>query len=370
MNEGPWHIVAAPYLPLTRSVSAGPWTVGPLADVGGRFASCALRERTTTLLSHYADPRGEHLQRPAIAFRDGRIDGAKPDDDELRPLQRALQFATLDQHCEAERRGSRLDGWWLATADNADLFILPLHPSNDGVGVSYGGLVRRQDLGGQLGDPDLLIRAPTELHLPIAPFSLDQDVFEACYLTFAGEAAGDSELARRLGTAVDWLAKATRNTVSIDAYDRVVHIKTAFESLTGASGAIAGAQKLQRIFAGRLDGPLVSHELLWQPEERRPRSYLDTRTRTWKEAELTDLEHWHAQLTATRNLTIHHGERPDIEYREAGSRYAGHYPIVGGRLLREALRVLLEDFGFPHVWRGALARTIWKAFEAQGGAET
>ena len=75
---------------------------------------------------------------------------------------------------------------------------------------------------------------------------VDAELLEAAYQVFVGKHDDvDAALARRVGIAVDWLAKAWRNTRSVRVEDRIVLLNTGFEALIGTSTTHRSARRLQ-----------------------------------------------------------------------------------------------------------------------------
>lgn len=189
-----------------------------------------------------------------------------------------------------------------------------------------------------------------ELHLPLDGRFLP-DVAGAIYEVSVGKPdAVDAALARRISTAVRWLAKAWRNTTSLGHEDRVVMLRTAFEALTGTSEAVQAVSILEATFANLKDlGATVDNteHLLWKPDDapQRPLTYT-TKGGKKKTEVVTNLAHWFFTFGAARHQIVHEGLVPTLNYQEADSPYNGPMFYVGERLLREAIRSSLAVFGY------------------------
>jgi hypothetical protein len=218
------------------------------------------------------------------------------------------------------------------------------------------------DGGWSIGQENVVVRAPVELHMPWARY-LDGELLEAAYRIFKGEQSGDGAFARRLELAATWLAQAWRNTDSVRSVDRIVMLKTGFEALTGERTTYAAAMWLERRFSRLRAGvtDLMADHLLWSPSESQARTFVDKRGRS---RTYSDLVHWFCTFGEVRNEIIHEGSAKSLDYQAAGSAYCGNMVFVGERLLREAIRLSFEDFGYPHLWKQAAVREIAKAYAA------
>jgi hypothetical protein len=224
-------------------------------------------------------------------------------------------------------------------------------------------------VGGYQIGRDLVVRAPQELSMPFA-VNLDPEVLHASYQGFL---QGPShEIRDRLRITNRWLVKAWRNTSDLDWDDRIFMLKTAFEALTGESQAAPGAEALKWIYdefkRRRHVTSLSTRDLLWSPTERRCRirRWTDRTTGKEKEAKLTNLEHWYCAFADARNTIVHEGIIPPLVYRAKGSAYEGHFFHVGERLLRETIKVLFDEHGYPDLWRTTLSRAISRGLERLG----
>ncbi len=229
-----------------------------------------------------------------------------------------------------------------------------------------GAIVRVLTGGYRLDDPRFAVRAPLELHLPLR-MRVNAELAAAIYRVVRGDHdALDAVLARRIATAVRWLAKAWRNTPSIGADDQVVMIRTGLEALTGTSKTRNAITFVEATFdalrtRGATDARFTEH-MLWTPGEvpRRAFSYIAADGRA-KTINLTDLGHWLSTFGETRHLIVHEGAFPKLVYDEPGSRYNGPLFHTGERLLREAIKASLVTFGYEDLWQAEAFRAIKKA---------
>jgi hypothetical protein len=351
-------VILAPYLPLRHAVEVAEWWIGPIAIFPGPWADPRAEAMTRGLAAAFQDARGQPLAAPTLVVPQGDQD---PPLAAVFALQKALDLTVLDGNPPFDAPHN--SGWTTATSDNSLLIVWPIDLASGGLTLSAGLMVHAMDGGWRIGDDNVVVRAPIELHLPWDRY-LDRELLEAAYLVFSGRHTGDTAFARRLELGVTWLSQAWRNTESLRWSDRVIMLKTGFEAVSGRSSASDTAAWLEDRFnrlrtAGVTDF-LASH-LLWSPGE------TATRTWVWKRGtpqKCTDLTHWFYSFASARNEIIHEGQAASLDYQVAGSRYCGNMVFVGERLLRETVRVCLGDFGYPDLWKQAAVRALAKVFGA------
>jgi hypothetical protein len=360
-NLGPSYLILLPYLTMSQPIEFGGWWLGPLADFEGEWHSDQFRDLSTEFVAAFRDASDNPIQRPAILARsDAGVTGELPEPTDFAALQRAIHFGSLIRNPPWQPEEGN-EGFWTSTSDNSEIIAWGLDLEGRGVSVTRGSMVRVQHLGYTIG-PDLLIRAPLELHLPASrPF--DDETLKAVYEILTNEDLGDRLLAHRLGVAIDWLAHAWRNSRSITFENRVVMLKTAFDALTGSDKTHNAAMWIQGKFQALADAGVDdehSGDLLWSPldEERHERVW------NGQTVLITDLVHWFHALGATRNQIVHEGSADTLTYEMEGSAYEGPLPNVGERFLRETIQVVLRDFGFDDLWEPHSHRMIKRALEA------
>lgn len=371
------YVIVAPYLPLKKRVDFGGWIAGPPDSFAGQWKDGTFERHAKSFLSKFRDANGKEIKKPALIARtDVGLDGRLPGELELEALQLALQFGTLNAnpnwHPDA-------DGWWVATSDNSEIWAQPIDIDEGRIALERGSLVTVTSGGGKTGDPDFEIPAPRELHLPLDA-RLDGEAANAIYRVAISEHDGfNAPLGRRVSTAVRWLAKSWRNTPSLGPEDRIVMLRTAFETLTGTSHAQEAIDELEATF-GALKGLGATAEstkhLLWSPDETPHRDFKFVGkgglTKTFR---LSNLGHWFSTFGSARHLVVHEGLVPALSYNETGSRYNGPFFHIGERLLREAVSAALTRFGYTNLWQDEWGRVTEKvlarlASQEQGEGET
>jgi hypothetical protein len=357
-------LIFCPYLELSEPIDFAGWRIGPVSAFETAWPDQRFKERSITFLKHFTDANGNAIEKPSLVGRNpGGIDGQAPQNKEIEALELALDFAFIDGNPRF-KEGVNDQGWRLITTDNTELFIWPIDLETGHVTVSTGSIIRLLAGGFQIDDEDLEIRSPLELRMPGAP-SADPDVLAAVYdvcLTSC-RAPGTNPTADRMRAAIRWLAKAWKNSESIDFGDRVVFIKTGFEALTATSNSRESARRLRQLFESVPGTTAADAELLmWSPTEqpKHPHTYRGVTEH------LTDLEDWFMALASARNTIIHDGIIPSLRYQQPGSRYEGPLFHSGQFVLRVALKVSLGSVGHTDIWRAR----AWRLVKASLNANT
>lgn len=363
-------LLFCPYLPISpddEPVRFADWELGSIESFDDRWADSRFKDQATAFLNKLVDPNNEPIENPALLCRAGkRLDGKKPSEEEMRALRLSLVFAYVDENPRAQP--DTQEGWALVTADNAELHAWPIDLEEGRVTLSSGELVEVNVGGYRIDDPDLVVRPPLDLHMPILTLSPDRLVLTGIYETIlrslrsASESptSGQALPADRIRVAVEWFEKAWLNTRAIQWPERLVYLKTAFEALTGTHSNWKSARRLRTIFEelpGTTEGD--SGILVWSPTEepRHHRTWSDKNGRCKSEC-ITDLEHWFIEFGRARNTIVHAGGIPDFAYSEPNSAYKGPFIFTAEYLLRGAIKVLLSDLGYQDAWRSALWREI------------
>lgn len=355
-----------PYLPLDDVIEFGDWRIGPLRLFESAWTDAKFKAQATAFLGKFVDNAGKTIESPSVLCRrNGQIDGQPPTRHEIEALETALGFGFLDENPRHTKK-TQWSAWAMLTADNADLFVWPIDVESGYVTITTGLMVRTMGGGYTISDPELVIRPPLDLHMPLGCHGADAGCLEAVYGTALQslQSPGSNIQADRLRAAIGWFIKAWRNTGTVHYPERVVFLKTAFEALTGTSKSQKAARILRELFEAVPDtAPGDSERLLWSPEEK------PIQTRTYYKNDkpftdqITDLEHWFMAFADARNTIIHKGVVPDLLYSGTNPQYEGHYVFTAEFLLRAAIKVSLSPLGYPDLWRSPTWRIMNEACE-------
>lgn len=299
----------------------GPWATG-LEPVARQF------------LRGFRDASGNRITDPTlIAHATRGVDGRMPRRAEWRALQQAIDFAVLNSNPYVVRG----DGSAVSTSDNSEVFVWPIDVASRRLATRYGLLVR-VTTGGLVIGPQLKIAAPPDMHMPFNSIRIESPEFVDVLYKVLARHASPKHLS--IATAIHWLAKAWRNSESVNWDDRMVMLKTAFEALTGSSKTHIAAAYLRALFEGSKMSKREAKEFLWKPTEKPNRIFpwTDRRGRVNNDS-VTPLEHWFRSFGEARNEIIHEGVSAQQTYRAKRSPYNGPYFFVAQRVLREAIRV-------------------------------
>lgn len=362
-----------PYLPVHETIEFAGWELGPLKAFDGRWSDQHFEARAKAFLEKFVDGAGAPVKNPSILCRHGRaIDGALPDPSEMDALENAIAFAFLDQN---PRHGPKTEhrSWAVVTADNTEVYFWPIDVESGYVAVRTGIMVSTLGGGYQIGDRELVIRPPLDLHLPLGAQKADPMALDAVYRTVLSSAAtpGANVTGDRIKVAIGWLAKAWRNTSTVHWSERIVFLKTAFEAITATDKSHISAQRLRDLFRAVPNTSATDADLLmWSPAE------TPSRTRNWVDRggnarvdQLTDLEHWFMEFASARNSIIHNGIVPTLTYNQLDSEYSGHYVFTAEFLLRAVIKVSLGTLGYPDLWRSEIWRIVKAAYDKLSAQE-
>lgn len=347
-----------PYLPLNRTCKLGPWQVGPLSDYKGAWVSAEFEHMSIDFIASFRDSSGQPLRNIALLSHGSRgVDGKLPTAPQRLAIQRAIEFATLDQNAKPNAPSAEHGS---ATSDNAELMIWPVDVKSGRVTLTRGSIIPVMVGGLRINHRKFTVPSPLEVVIPSFGVTLDGELLAALYHLFTRRLSGENDaLRKRIMTSIGWLSKAWRNTPSIRPEDRVVMLKTGFEALCGMSSTPLCAEHLRNIYEGTLAGATVrdTEDILWSPAERERFS----REHNERIYQMTDLQHWFMEFGDDRNKIIHDGLTPKLAYRASKSAYNGHMVHTAERLLRETIRVRMTHFGYPNMWRS----TLWRAIDRQ-----
>ncbi len=363
------YLLFCPYLPLSLNepVVFADWELGPLESFKDRWADTRFKDQATAFLPKFVGQNNEAITNPALLCKTGKqLDGQKPPDEEVRALELSLVFALVDRN-PRNRREEIHEGWAIVTADNAELYAWPIDLEQGPITLRAGYLVKVKSAGYKISDPELVLRPPRDLHMPISAPSPDPLVLTGVYETVlrSRRSPGENLTADRVRVAVEWFAKAWSNTQAVQWPERLVYLKTAFEALTGTSTNWKSARKLREIFEALPNTTERDSEVLvWSPNEK------PVHTRKWvekgqrKSALITDLEDWFIAFGDARNTIIHEGRLPEFTYSGSNPTYNGPFIFTAEFLLRGVIKVLLSELGYDNAWRSELWRTIDAACES------
>lgn len=343
----------APYLPLRRQHDVGPWSLVPADTEEIQWVQPRLREHVEAFLRHFVDVHGQVIQHPTLVHRRSLPVGARePTPEEFSALQRAVTFVALDSSVEYSKETAR-STWLVATSDNTE--IQGWRASLDGFySVVLGAIVRSYVGGLNVNDENARVPPASELHLP-EPLDFDEVLATALYDCLMRD-DGDAHV---LANVIRWLDKAWRNTTSIDEWDRLVFLRTAFEALVGTNGRFEGARRLRESFeewGGVLGIEQPGDRLLWTPIERTTR-FQWTSNGTEKAEDRSDLQTWYIALSDMRNTIVHDSARPYPEY-QGGTAYDGHLLHVAKRVLCDAVKLKVSVLTSTKAWMPARDRML------------
>ena len=366
------YLLFCPYISLSQwlqqPIEFAGWELGPLRFFEDRWADHKFKDQATKFLSKFVGLNGEPIE-PALLCREGKqLDGRKPSEKEVRALELSLVFAFVDRNPRGHPEKQH-EGWGIVTADNAELYAWPIDLEQGRITLSAGYLVSMNIAGYKISDPELVLRPPLDLHMPILALSPDPLVLTGIYETVLRSlrSPGENSIADRVRVAVEWLAKAWANTRAVQWPERLVYLKTAFEALTGTNKNWKNAKKLREIFeALPHTTERDSATFLWSPEEK------PVHTRTWpnknghrQSTRITDLEHWFIEFGDARNRIIHEGRTPELTYAGPNPAYAGPFVFTAEFLLRGVIKVLLSELGYENAWRSEGWRATAAACEGE-----
>ena len=358
-------LLFCPYLPLSldEPVVFADWELGTLESFKDRWADPRFEDQATALLSKFVvGPSNERVRNPALLCKkDKKLDGQKPALYELRALELSLVFALVDKN-PRKRLEDNHGAWAIVTADNAELYAWPIDLEQGRITLSAGELVTVNVAGYKISDPELVLRPPLDLHMPILAPSPDPLVLTGIYETVLRSlrSPGENSIAHQVRVAVEWFAKAWPNTQAVQWPERLVYLKTAFEALTGTSTNWKSAHKLRETFEALPHTKGRDSEILvWSPEEKpvHPRTWVDKNGHPQLTL-ITDLEHWFRAFGDARNTIIHEGGTPQLTYAGSNPAYSGPFFFTAEFLLRGVIKVLLSELGYENAWRSELWRTI------------
>ncbi|HEX3563219.1 MAG TPA: hypothetical protein VHU24_10310 [Solirubrobacterales bacterium] len=285
-----------------------------------------------------------------------RIGGEELERERFPALHGAVLAATIDANpilIGADDTGN--SGHATATAENAKMFGHPLTGELSYV-IRTGAMVTvLQWRSSEPGRPLPKINPPTDLPEPMF-FSFDAEYAGALHDALSE----DTDEARRLALAIDWLNIAWSNNDNVSARTRTLAYRSALEALLGGE---ASTKKQREALSALLDDPGAPKRLRrWTEHNGKDR-----------EAQLTDLEWWFQSFSLLRNRISHGdviGTEGDDWTFDDGEHHLRHADAVLRRAIKRTIihggaDPLLEET--PH--KRTMIRAVEELFseEAEGG---
>ena len=164
-------LLFCPYLPLPptdETVAFADWELGPQESFTNRWADHKFKDQATAFLSKFVGPNGKPI-KPALLCREGKqLNGQRPSCNEFTALELSFVFAFIDKNPKDFDQG-----WGAVTADNAELHLWPIDVEHGNITLSTGYLVKVNSGGYRISNPELVLRPPLDLHLPMGAPSPD-----------------------------------------------------------------------------------------------------------------------------------------------------------------------------------------------------
>jgi hypothetical protein len=320
MTTGTSHLL--PLLPFLNSseqfrkssLMIGPWSFQPANSVSANdWISAEFEAAAKELINRYESTSVLVGRYKGLLI--GNVDSAT-----ARFVQPALLFGLLDAQV---RRGPMQLG--MQTSDNTQFDLWPIDASGNTFTLQSGSYVRtlhghdRSDEACRIPTP---FDTPTEQLFAVRP---NDDLATVCYLHLTS-CGPESAI---FGTALRLMGMAWRNDRSISVEDRVICLRTAFESI-GATQSLAEMYKL----ASETLSEVLIRKSDTAPEE---------------------VNHFGKKLSELRNNAVHKGSLPDnaqaMQNDMLKGSFSGYKDFLqaGTALLLDLLRHRLVLAGFEDV---------------------
>jgi hypothetical protein len=353
------YVVYAPYLPLAERVTVGEWELIPRQSLAlADSVDARAHELALGLADLYELPGG--AGGPVGAFarrRTGRVGDDPIDAAPMLDLHRALVVAVVDVNesplvPEANRDPNA--GHRALTSDNAVVHTSGITREGGWTATLTGGRIKLLAGGIQVlrqSDdplPQVKIPPPSDLRLPFFRSDIDTEYADAA----AESIAPDTDEARRLARAIDWLDLAWRNTTSLIDDLRVPALRAGFEVLLDPDEPDPD----ERIDAVRIG--VYLGDLLTPEEPRTRRSWPNLRGGGETSRELTDLAWWCVRFSFLRNALMHGGAPSEEDWQHDGV----HHVNLAEWWLRQAIKETIARDGHPYVRLGVLDRDLMRAY--------
>lgn len=230
------YVVYAPYLPLSERVVVGAWELIPKADLR---ESDAVDDRAAKWARGFADlfDLREPL-RPFGAFArqlDGLVGDGIEDSIHVDNLARTLLVTVLDRNQSALTPSDERDpnaGHSARTSENAFIGVYDISYEGGWTATRFGSAIPVVDLGIPVNpDADMprlpKLPTPAGLLLPSMERSFDQKYAQAAWDSLSR----NTDAARRIGRAIEWLGLAWLNATGVAADLRIPAVHAGFETL-------------------------------------------------------------------------------------------------------------------------------------------
>jgi hypothetical protein len=367
---GTVYVTYLPYLPLRERVKVGEWELIPRGElVDADALDARAPELALGLADLYELPPGAGQEVGVFGRREGGRVGDDPHErTPMGNLQRSLVAPVLNVTRRSEQGGQTMVSRTL-TSDNA---MVITHGIDRGTGstavVSGGRLVEISAGYPVIPDPDYpwldqKFAPPPDLRVGyIGYWDLDFEYADAVSQSTSVE----SDEARRLARAVDWLDFAGRNTTSLTDDLRVPALQAGFEVLLdrGDSRSIAGVR------IGRVLSDLLTPDA--------PRAERSWRNRSGRKTtcKLTDLAWWFLQFSFLRNALMHGDAPTEEDWAHDGVSHVDLGELRLGQAIKETvardghpdLRKPQRDREFERRWKAAIAKYEGGGEEGHGVA--
>lgn len=336
-----------PYLPLANECQVGPYALVPFRDFSRRHAtSQAVYNEVRRLRTAY---RVSSMGRPFGAIvvpEDSRIGGEELERERFPALHGAVLAAAIDANpilIGADDTGN--SGHATATAENAKMFGHPL-TGEYSYAIQTGAMVTVLSWrSSEPGRPLPKIHPPANLPEPMF-FSFDAEYASALHHALCQ----DSDDARRLALAIDWLNITWSNNEDVSARTRALAYRSAFEVLLGGE---ASTKKQREALSSLLDDSKAEKRLrCWTEHNGKERA-----------VQLTDLEWWFQGFSLLRNR-ISHGDVVGTEGDEWEFEDGEHHLRHADAQFRRAIKqTIIRGGADPLLEQPARQRTMVRVAE-------
>lgn len=227
----PRWITFLPYLPLDREVTIGSdWFLVPANVSALDWPSPGYESAARSLIEGHRDHAGGVIPRPVLGIHHNQLMPLERPPNTYE-LERAVTFAALMTN---PKWGPNANGFSAVTTDNASVHLWQREENQTAFAEQRGAVVRNLN-GGLEFSANEYLRAPLELHLPNSVSGFDADLATCAFNVLT---KGDSDIARRIDVAIEWLSKAWLNSPAIGWGVRL--------ALTKSPAWRAGVAALQR----------------------------------------------------------------------------------------------------------------------------
>lgn len=334
-----------PYLRMEGTIKVGPWSLQRIDP--GVLASKTDDQSVwiRALLGRLRDPDGRPLDTATLVAR--RIGHPEPEDPDDRSYERyaleaAVSFAVADANA---RFGNEID--WsrgpIATAEVANFFMAQMQLETKGAFArKRGGAIYQKLIGGGTIFDEFVLQPAPEGLLDMPEIKLDPELLNAVYEVDLSAWADDPDAIHdQVSAALHWHSRAWENSPLHTMPDVLVQLKTAIEALSGEHRTREGVPKLEAMYRA-VDGTLGERDFLWDGGAPNfPHTYRGQTT------QVSAFAAWYWNLANLRNDIVHSTKRPEMQYNESGSPFAGNVFQIAERVTRELIKIRLAQLGYP-----------------------